>query len=54
MKKWQISKPKIVDWYLDFSKEPCTTLKNAREERYLNYRQLKRKFLSPNIQVVVF
>ena len=29
MKKWQISKPKIVDWYLDFSKESYTTLKSV-------------------------
>ena len=27
MKKWRISKPKIVDWYLDFSKESYTALK---------------------------
>ena len=26
MKKWQISKPKLVDWYLDFSKESYTTV----------------------------
>ena len=29
MKKRQISKPKIVDWYLDFSKESYTTLKSV-------------------------
>ena len=29
MKKWQISKPKIVDWYLDFSKESYTRLKGV-------------------------
>ena len=29
MEKWQISKPKIVDRYLDFSKESCTTLKSG-------------------------
>ena len=29
MKKWQISKPKTVDWYLDFSKESYTTLKSV-------------------------
>ena len=29
MKKWQISKPKIVHWYLDFTKESYTTLKSV-------------------------
>ena len=29
MKKWQISKPKIVDWYLDFTKESYATLKSV-------------------------
>ena len=29
MKKWQISKPKIVDWYLDFTKESYTALKSV-------------------------
>ena len=29
MKNWQISKPKIVDWYLDFSKESYTALKSV-------------------------
>ena len=29
MKKWGISKPKIVDWYLDFSKESYTALKRV-------------------------
>ena len=29
MKKWRISKPKIVDWYLDFSKESYTALKSV-------------------------
>ena len=29
MKKWQISKPKIVDWYLEFSNESYTTLKSV-------------------------
>ena len=29
MKKWQISKPKIVDWYVDFRKESYTTLKSV-------------------------
>ena len=41
-----ISKPKIP-WYLDFSKESYITLKKSREERYLNYGQLKGKFLRP-------
>ena len=29
MEKWRISKPKIVDWYLDFSKESYTALKSV-------------------------
>ena len=29
MEKWQISKPRIVDWYLDFIKESYTTLKSV-------------------------
>ena len=48
MKKWQISKPKIVDWYLDFSKESYTTLKSVISSFkicFQNYEQLKRKFL---------
>ena len=50
MKKWQISKPKIVDWYLDFSNESYTTLKSAISSFkicFQNYGQLKRKFLRP-------
>ena len=50
LKKWQISKPKIVDWYLDFSKESYTTLKsviNSFKICFQNYKQLKRKFLRP-------
>ena len=57
MKKWQISKPKIVDWYLDFSNESCTTLKSVISSFKIcfpNYGQLKRKFLRPKIQVVLF
>ena len=49
-KKWQISKPKIVDWYLDFSKESYTTLKSVISSFkicFQNYGQLKRKFLRP-------
>ena len=48
MKKWQISKAKIVDWYLDFSKESYTTLKSVISSFkicFQNYGQLKRKFL---------
>ena len=48
MKKWQISKPKIVDWYLDFSKESYTTLKSVISSFkvcFQNYGQLKRIFL---------
>ena len=51
MKKWQISKPKIVDWYLDFSKESYITLKSVISSSFKicfqNYGQLKRKFLRP-------
>ena len=50
MKKWQISKPKIVDWYLDFSKESYITLKSVISSFkicFQNYEQLKRKFLRP-------
>ena len=48
MKKWQISKPKIVDWYLDFSKEYYSTLKSVSSSFgicFQNYGKLKRKFL---------
>ena len=50
MKKWQISKPKIVDWYLDFSNDSYTTLKSVISSFkicFQNYGQLKRKFLRP-------
>ena len=56
MKKWQISKAKIVDWYLDFSKESYTTLKSVISSFkivffffffFQNYGQLKMKFLRP-------
>ena len=50
MKNWQISKPKMVDWYLDFSKESYTTLKSVISSFkicFQNYGQLKRKFLRP-------
>ena len=50
MKKWQISKPKIVDWYLDFSKESYTKLKSVISSFkicFQNYGQLKRKILRP-------
>ena len=50
MKKWQISKPQIVDWYLDFSKESYTTSKSIISSFKIcfeNYGQLKRKFLRP-------
>ena len=49
-KKGQISKPKIVDWYLDLSKESYTTLKTviySFKICFQNYGQLKRKFLRP-------
>ena len=48
MKKWQISKPKIVDWYLDFSKESYITLKSVISSFkicFQNYGKLERKFL---------
>ena len=50
MKKWQISKPKIVDWYLDFSNKSYPTLKSAISSSticFQNYGQLKKKFLRP-------
>ena len=50
MKKWQISKPKMVHWYLDFSKESYTTLKSVISSFnicFQNYGQLKRQFLRP-------
>ena len=50
MKKRQISKPKIVDWYLDFTKESYTTLKSVLSSSkicFQNYGQLKIKFLRP-------
>ena len=56
-KKWQISKPKIVDWYLDFTKESCTTLKSVISSFkicFQNYGQLKRKFLRPKITSSTF
>ena len=54
MKKRQISKFKIVDWYLDFSKESYTTLKSVISSFkicFQNYGQLKRKFLRPKSEV---
>ena len=42
MKKWQISNPKIVDWYLDFSKDSYITLKSVMKICFQNYGQLKR------------
>ena len=50
MKKWQISEPKIANWYLDFSNESYTTLKSvisSFKSCFQNYGQLKRKFLRP-------
>ena len=52
MKKWQISKAKIVDCYLDFSKESYTTLKSVISPFkifffFQNYGKLKIKFLRP-------
>ena len=48
LKKRQISKPEIVAWYLDFTKESYTTLKSVNSSFkicFQNYKQLKRKFL---------
>ena len=50
MKKGQISKPKIVYWYLELSKESYTTLKSviySFKIFFQNYGQLKRKFSRP-------
>ena len=50
MKKWQISNPKIIHWYLDFSNESYTTLKSVISSFkicFQNYEQQKRKFLRP-------
>ena len=50
MKKWQISKLKIVHWYLDFTKESYTTLKSVISSFkicFQNYGQRKIKFLRP-------
>ena len=57
MKKWQISKPKIVDWYLDFSKQSYTMLKNVRfsfKICFQHYEQLKRNFLRPKNTSSIF
>ena len=57
MKKWQISKPKIVDWYLDFSNESYTTLKSVISSFkicFQNYGKLKRKFLRPKKKTSTF
>ena len=57
MKKWQISKPKIINWYLDFSKESYTTLKSVISSFkicFQNCGQLKRKFLRPKITSSTF
>ena len=57
MKKRQISKPKIVDWYLNFSKESYTTLKSVISSFkicFQNYGQLKRKFLRPKKTRITF
>ena len=50
MKKWQISKPKIVDRYLDFSNESYPTLKSVISSFkicFQNYGKLRRKILRP-------
>ena len=56
-KKWQLSEPKIVDWYLDFTKESYTTLKSVISSFkicFQNYGQLKRKFLRPKNTSITF
>ena len=48
MKKWQTSKPQIVDWYIDFSNESYTTLNSVISSFkicFQSFGQLKRKFL---------
>ena len=55
IKKWQISKPKIVDWYLDFSKESYTTLKSVISSFkicFQKYGQLKKKFWGQKLQII--
>ena len=55
--RWKISKAKIFDWYLDFSKESYTTLKSVIPSfkiSFQNYGQLKRKFLRPKITSSTF
>ena len=57
MKKWQISKPKIVDWYLDFSNESYTTLKSvisSFKSVFKTMGNLKENFWGQKIQVVLF
>ena len=57
MKKWQISRPKIVNWYLDFSNESYTTLKSVISSFkicFQNYGQLKRKCLRPKNTISTF
>ena len=58
MKKWQISKPKIVDWYLDFSKESYITLKSVISSSFKSVFKtmgnLKQNSWGPKIQVVLF
>ena len=57
MKKWQISKPKIVDWYLDFSNDSYTTLKSVISSFKIcfeNYGQLKTKCLRPKNTSSIF
>ena len=56
MKKWQISKPKIVDWYLDFSKESYTALKSVISSFkicFQNYGQQILKFELSRLRVPV-
>ena len=53
MKKWQISKPKIFDWYLFFSKELKSVISSFKI-CFQNYGQLKRKFLRPKITSSTF
>ena len=56
MKKWRISKPKIVHWYLDFSKESYTALKSVISSFkicFQNYGQQILKFELSRLRVPV-
>ena len=56
MKKRQISKPQIVDWYLDFSNESYTKLKSVISsfKIFKTMGNWKENFWGQKIQVVLF